>query len=51
VLFLSSLPIRATNLPHGSVELLSKYNSAARRGPMKLGLHFQLEPGWPRQSR
>lgn len=39
-------PIAAANLPHGGVELLSKYNRAARRGPIRLGLHFQLEPGW-----
>jgi DsbC/DsbD-like thiol-disulfide interchange protein len=46
VLLLSSVPLQAGNLPRGSVELLSKYNSAAHTGPLKLGLHFQLEPGW-----
>jgi thiol:disulfide interchange protein DsbD len=46
LLLLASLPVHAANLPHGSVELLSKYNSAARTGPLRLGLHFQLEPGW-----
>jgi thiol:disulfide interchange protein DsbD len=46
VLLLSSVPLQAGSLPRGSVELLSKYNSAARTGPLKLGLHFQLEPGW-----
>ena len=46
VLLLASIPLHAANLPHGSVELLSKYNSADRTRPMKLGLHFQLEPGW-----
>ena len=46
VLLLSSIPLHAANLPHGSVELLSKYNSVVRTVPMKLGLHFLLEPGW-----
>ena len=46
VLLLSSVPLQAGNLPRGSVELLSKCNSAAHTGPLKLGLHFQLEPGW-----
>jgi DsbC/DsbD-like thiol-disulfide interchange protein len=46
LLLLVSAAVHAANLPHGSVELLSKYNRAARMGPLKLGLHFQLEPGW-----
>jgi DsbC/DsbD-like thiol-disulfide interchange protein len=45
VLLLSCIPLHAANLPHGSVERLSKYQSEARTGPLKLGLHFQLEPG------
>jgi DsbC/DsbD-like thiol-disulfide interchange protein len=46
VLLLSCIPLHATNLPHGSVELLGKYLSEARTGPLKLDLRFQLEPGW-----
>lgn len=56
VLFLSSFSFasavgfadsaRVANLPRGSVELLSKYDSAPRTGLMKLGLHFQLERGF-----
>jgi DsbC/DsbD-like thiol-disulfide interchange protein/cytochrome c biogenesis protein CcdA len=37
---------RVANLPHGNVELLSKYDGSPRTGLMKLGLHFQLERGW-----
>jgi suppressor for copper-sensitivity B len=32
--------------PHAKVRLLTSWEIAPRQGPLRLGLHFQLTPGW-----
>lgn len=32
--------------PHAKVRLLTSWEIAPRKGPLRLGLHFQLSPGW-----